>query len=75
MWLGGNDIQTPGTYFWQSSGLKVTYTHWSDGEPNDMNHVENCMHMWKDDGTWNDLPCDFINPKQYTFCEKIISCS
>ncbi len=61
---------------WNSSGRQVQISFWSDGEPNDkFGHEEDCVHMWKDDGTWNDKDCNFTYEPQATMCEKIISCT
>jgi len=69
LWLGGNDIQTAGTFIWESSGLQVTYTNWDVDRPDDHEQFENCLHMWKGKGFWNDINCD--NILQSTMCEII----
>jgi hypothetical protein len=73
--LGGNDIETAGNYVWNSTGLKVPDSFWTAGEPNDSSgHLEDCVHMWKDLGEWNDKECNFTTNPQATMCEKIITC-
>ena len=32
LWIGLNDVQTPGQFVW-ASGEPVTYTHWGAGQP------------------------------------------
>ncbi|KAI4877370.1 hypothetical protein NFI96_033851, partial [Prochilodus magdalenae] len=39
-----------------------TYLNWSQGEPNNTNNNEACVVMKKDNGTWNDEPCDTTYP-------------
>ena len=40
----------------------VDWLNWNKGEPNDVNHNEDCVefHTW--DGHWNDNRCDKANP-------------
>lgn len=35
----------------------VTYTHWSEGEPNNANGEEQCVQMSRHQGGWNDANC------------------
>jgi len=35
---------------------------------------ENCMHMWQDQGQWNDIGCNSLSEPQDTMCEKLVAC-
>ena len=77
LWLGATDITTEGTFVWENSGKPLAYTNWSNGEPNDLSHIENCLHMWCyfENGYWNDVPCDYKTFPQSTICEVIFPCN
>ena len=58
LWIGLNDRQVEGSFFW-TSGAPVTYTHWVSGGPNGGTN-ENAVHMWAPNqpgigGFWNDV--------------------
>jgi len=38
-------------------GTQASYTHWSQGEPNNHGGYEGCTHMFPPSGLWNDAPC------------------
>jgi len=56
-WIGFNDISSEGNWVW-ISGEPVTYTNWSQWEPNNegtYGEVEHGAIMnWSDGGAWND---------------------
>ncbi len=52
-WIGGNDIQTEGTFVWKT-GEKMSFTNWSDEEPNNAGQTENYMEILQNSGKWND---------------------
>ncbi|XP_062559303.1 lectin-like [Armigeres subalbatus] len=61
VWIGANDISEEGTFVWHSTGLKVDYTNWSVGNPNNYGK-EDCAEIafqsytnWT--WTWNDHKC------------------
>ncbi|XP_004614923.1 C-type lectin domain family 4 member G [Sorex araneus] len=72
-WLGlraqrkGHVIQN---YQWVD-GVKLTFSHWNWGEPNDSMGREDCVMMIPT-GLWNDAPCD--NEKDRWICEKRQRC-
>lgn len=50
--IGFNDIWDEGNFTW-SNGESVTYTNWSDGEPNNAGNNEDAVHI-RPNGEWND---------------------
>ncbi|XP_072021362.1 macrophage mannose receptor 1-like [Amphiura filiformis] len=59
LWIGLDDKVEEGTMVWKD-GAQVTYTNWANGQPDDFESNEDCVHMSKpiDDGQWNDNACD-----------------
>jgi hypothetical protein len=57
-WLGLSDQAQEGQYVW-TDGTSTNYTNWMEGEPNNWEGSENCIHLvdWAG-GAWNDLNCD-----------------
>jgi PKD repeat protein len=55
LWIGLNDRAEEGTFVWVS-GDKSSYRHWSPGQPDNNDGVEDCGHMYMT-GLWNDLNC------------------
>jgi hypothetical protein len=70
IWLGSSDNAMEGHFVWKYSKIKMTYSNWLNGTPNNQHGNENCVQMLKD-GLWNDLPCDEY---QEVVCEKIVPC-
>ena len=72
IWIGGNDIETEGTWFWTTSGREIDEFHWSyghHGQPNNLNGNQDCIAISGDrnhGGLWNDLSCD---SSYYFICE------
>ncbi|VDH97795.1 C-type lectin superfamily 17 member A [Mytilus galloprovincialis] len=65
-WLGGKD-EVEGHWKWMTSGKDFTYTDWSPNEPNDLNHNEDCLHLFQARSQhWNDIDCAL---KQNYICE------
>lgn len=56
VWLGLGDFATEGTYLWVT-GSGLTSATFSAGEPNNLNHGEDCVEM-RPSGTWNDDRCN-----------------
>jgi len=67
-WIGGNDIETEGTWEWVEDGTDFfvgdyesgavvpgMFANWSTNEPNDSNDAEDYSEMRAADGRWNDL--------------------
>ena len=56
IWIGG--FRNASTWTW-SDGTPWDYTNWYEGEPNDRNGNEDCLHTWTDyQNLWNDSPCE-----------------
>lgn len=53
IWLGGNDIDTEGTFRWVT-GEYFAYSNWAPGEPNNGKSNQDYMQMYEN-GTWDDL--------------------
>ena len=75
IWLGciKNSV---GDFSWASTGQKIEYNNYDDGEPNNYDANENCMNMHSNDrlGKWNDFNCnneDTLFPSQFAMCENI----
>ncbi|XP_063420641.1 perlucin-like protein [Mytilus trossulus] len=65
-WLGGKD-EVEGHWKWVTSGKNFTYTDWHPGEPNNLHHDEDCLHLFGSQGyQWNDFQCDVL---QNYICE------
>ncbi|XP_053663526.1 C-type lectin domain family 4 member M-like [Anopheles marshallii] len=61
-WIGANDLGVQGTHRWGLTGRPVTYSNWTDGEPNnaldeDGQQSERCAAIAKDTLRWNDFQC------------------
>ncbi|XP_062891694.1 C-type lectin domain family 10 member A-like isoform X1 [Mobula hypostoma] len=66
-WIGLSDTASEGDWRWvDGTDYSSSLTYWSEGEPNDGDHGEDCAEIF-DNGKWNDLPCSNI---QHWICEK-----
>ena len=58
VWIGGNDIDTEGTWVW-SDGTPWNYDSWRPGEPTNTNGEEDGLVLnYGETGLWNDLSVD-----------------
>ncbi|RWS22811.1 C-type lectin domain family 4 member G-like protein [Leptotrombidium deliense] len=60
-YLGGQRVKGTDKWKW-SDGRDVTFTKWSEGEPNNANNNENCIQFYSNFrdkflGKWNDYSC------------------
>ena len=63
-WIGV--YRGAGNKFYTVRDVEISYTNWSNGEPNNSGGEEDCAEIWYEkgvsnfdveDGGWNDLPC------------------
>ncbi|XP_018573083.1 macrophage mannose receptor 1-like [Anoplophora glabripennis] len=67
-WSSGSKAIDGKTWVWLSYGIKVEYTHWLSGQPDNVN--EQCLELVqkKEEGLlWNDLTCTNL---LYFICER-----
>ncbi|XP_058837790.1 perlucin-like [Topomyia yanbarensis] len=62
-WLGASDLAREGTYIWHATGIRLQYTNWRPGQPDNMNGIEHClalMNIPEQGWIWhgNDGPCE-----------------
>ncbi len=69
IWLGLQRSRSGEFSQWFSSQSDLNFTNWAAGEPDNRLGDENCVSMLRNDGHWDDLPCDYSPVK--TLCEKI----
>uniref|UniRef100_A0A1I8MSN1 Uncharacterized protein n=1 Tax=Musca domestica TaxID=7370 RepID=A0A1I8MSN1_MUSDO len=82
LWLGAMDeynrdknFKRP--FYWSSSGKPMTFSYWSDNNPDNYKQDEHCVHTWasKSNYLWNDNRCDhsrfgFICEDHYLHAEQ-----
>ena len=56
-WLGGTDENSEGNWEWVT-GEEWSYTNWSWGQPDNMSGIENYLHLYTSNKTWNDMVLD-----------------
>ena len=65
IWLGASDQLTEGRWFWWD-GSRMTYKHFSPGQPDNDRGNEDCLEMLvsfnNGRGSWNDNPCSVRQP-------------
>ena len=55
--IGGNDIDTEGSWVW-SDGSLWNYQNWKSGQPSNSYDEEHCLELgYLGETSWNDLPC------------------
>ena len=55
-WIGGSDLDTEGVLKWAISGNALTFTDWTDGDPNNAEE-EDCVALYDYQGLWVDIDC------------------
>ncbi|XP_070175303.1 macrophage mannose receptor 1-like [Littorina saxatilis] len=68
-WIGLNDLLQEGSFSWSDTSA-VTYTHWNNHEPNNINN-EDCVAI-SNHGGWNDNKCTATGIKAF-ICKKAMS--
>ncbi|XP_062381617.1 macrophage mannose receptor 1-like [Sardina pilchardus] len=64
-WIGYSAPDPNAGYTW-SDGSSSSFTNWQEGEPNNVNNMENCAGIYFRSKKWNDFPCE---TKRQLFCE------
>ncbi|XP_062598303.1 hepatic lectin-like [Saccostrea cucullata] len=64
-WIGGTDVNSEGTFYWENPNNSMKFTNWYAGQPSG-GTSENCLEMLILGG-WNDKSCD---TPTYYICEK-----
>lgn len=68
-WIAGNDLGYFRSWFWMTTGKPVVYKNWQEGEPNNVNEGEHCIHLHHLNSLkWNDSKCE---NEWYYICEKV----
>ncbi len=69
LFLGINDIASESEFIW-TDGAPVSFTNWSEGEPNDSGMAEDCGELRGTTGEWNDISCDAA---RYFACKALVT--
>lgn len=61
-WFGATDHGHEKEYVWTDTGMRIGYSRWVDGQPDDTEHDEDCAEInyerWNTEpNVWNDLWC------------------
>ena len=69
VWIGG--LRATKYFTWVNSGIPFPYMYqyWDDGQPNDYNEVQDCVHL-EPNRRWNDEQC--MNNMSYV-CEYFLN--
>ena len=54
VWIGG--LRTQASFIWVDSGIHVNFTYWDDGQPNNYDGDQYCLHL-ELNKRWNDYGC------------------
>ncbi|XP_039451223.1 chymotrypsinogen B-like [Culex pipiens pallens] len=66
-WIGANDLGVSRDFKWQFSGRGITFTHWRQNEPNNVNNNEHCVAvLGNKQAFWIDANC---KGKRQVLCE------
>ncbi|XP_052696860.1 perlucin-like [Crassostrea angulata] len=66
-WLGGSDWNLEGSFLWEPYGVKMNYTNFAPGEPNNHHHNEDCL-LLDTNLHWSDRNCDDMH---FYICKKM----
>ena len=67
-WIGIHDINDENNFVYASNNaIKISWTNWKNGEPNNSGGKEDCVQLSTTNGKWNDNNC----LKKFNYiCEK-----
>lgn len=55
--IGASDITKEGNWEWNGSKTPLVFTDWGHGQPDHLNHTENCLALRHAGFQWHDYPC------------------
>ncbi|XP_071177831.1 perlucin-like [Mytilus edulis] len=55
--IGATDITKEGNWEWNGSKTPLVFTDWGHGQPDHLNHTENCLALRHASFQWHDYPC------------------
>jgi C-type mannose receptor len=67
-WIGASDQAEEGTFVWPG-GNSLDYEAWFEGQPNNLQGLEDCVELRAIDGQWADTPC-MGNVSRQALCER-----
>jgi hypothetical protein len=70
-WLGANDIFTEGSWIWSTSGVKMDFSNWQKGQPDNNEGIQHCLFLGTKDNDfkWGDDKC--IQNSKRPLCQKL----
>ena len=58
-WIGIHDINDENNFVYASNNaIKISWTNWKNGEPNNSGGKEDCVQLSTTNGKWNDNNCN-----------------
>ena len=60
-----------GSWIWSTSGLKMDWSNWQNGKPDNNEGIENCLYLGdiSNHFKWDDAPC--IQNSKRPLCQKL----
>ncbi|XP_062554236.1 perlucin-like [Armigeres subalbatus] len=73
VWIGASDREREGVFVWQPTAVRIKYSKWEKGMPDNGYGGEDCVHVFSANYTslewlWNDWRCNGVSN---IACEKI----
>lgn len=70
-WIGLERKAADSKFYWiDGTPLEGHFSAWDGREPNNSGGNENCVHMNKSVGRWNDIRCDLWSGNPVILCQK-----
>jgi hypothetical protein len=59
VWIAGHDMGHEGNFYWITNGRPITYSNWSNGQPDNWKGGQNCVRVLEsgDKLVWDDNQC------------------